>query len=126
PKNPRAELAPASVRAVGKDAHDGIEECVPEPRPKENGGCGARAQPEDVRVKVRLEKDHCHEDEVRGGVGGAVAGFFQEGKFLGRLSHAKIHFATVKVTFCKSQSRDESPIMISNSPGSTTSFIFRS
>ena len=42
----------------------------------------AARQPENVRVKIRLEQNHRHEDEVRGGVGGAVAGLFEERKFL--------------------------------------------
>jgi hypothetical protein len=36
-----------------------------------------------------LEENHRHEDEVRGGVGGAVTGFFDEGKFLGGVGHGK-------------------------------------
>ena len=41
----------------------------------------ARGDAEHVRVKIRLEQNHRHEDEVRGGVGGAVAGLFKKGSF---------------------------------------------
>jgi hypothetical protein len=36
------------------------------------------------------------------------------------------YFVTVKITFCKSESREELPTMISNSPGSTTYFMWTS
>ena len=39
-------------------------------------------QAENVRVKIRLEQNHRHEDEIRGGIGGAVTGLFEERKFL--------------------------------------------
>ena len=105
---------------------------VPQPRPEQDGGGGAGAQTENVRVKIGLEQDHRHEDEVRRGVGGAVTGLLEERKFLlvvfgfGHAVLGRNHFTTVKIIFCKSLSREELPAMISNSPGSTVYFMFKS
>ena len=107
PEHPGPEPAPARPGAVGEDAHDRVEEGVPQPRPQENGRGGAGAQAEHVRVEVHLEKDHRHEDEVGGGVAAAVARLFEEGEFLLEVfGHGAVHgrgyLATVKTTFCKS------------------------
>jgi hypothetical protein len=76
--HPRTEFAPARFCAVGKNAHNRIGKRVPQPRGQENGRRRARGDSENVRVKTRLKKNHRHEDEVRGGVGGAITGFFNK------------------------------------------------
>jgi hypothetical protein len=87
PENPRAKLAPSSVGSVGEEAHDRVEEGVPEARPEENrGGCGG-AESKRIGVKIRLEENHRHEDEVSSSVGGAVSGYFDDGEFLGGVGH---------------------------------------
>src|SRR6185369_8092107 len=81
-QNPRPEFSPAGVRAVGENSHDRIGDCIPQARPEENRGGGGGTEPENFRIKSSLEKDHRHEDEVRGGIGGAVAGLFDKREFL--------------------------------------------
>ena len=88
----------------------------------------AAADAQRVGVEIQLEQNHRHEDEVRGGVAQAVAGLFDERKFL-RLTRSRLIAIASRLfhrrgsTFCKSPSRDELPTMISNSPGSTTNFM---
>ena len=101
---------------------------------QQNGRRRARREAEHIRVEIRLEENHRHEDEVRGGIGGAVARLFEEGELLVLIRHMTLTlsgwcqpgYSTVKITFCKSLSREELPTMISNSPGSTTYFMWRS
>ena len=67
---------------------DRIDDGVPQARRQENGRRRARRQAEDVRVEIGLEQNHRHEDEVRGGVGHAVADLFHHGELLRSHLHA--------------------------------------
>jgi hypothetical protein len=50
------------------------------------------AEAEDVRVEIRLEQNHRHEDEVRRRVAAAIADFLEEGEFLGGGVHSRLNF----------------------------------
>ena len=133
PQQPGTKLAPAGVGAVGDDAHDGIEGGGDEADDeKERAGLGG-SQAEGVDVIAELQGEHRLEDEVGGHVAEAVAKLLFEGKFLdhsrafsGVISTGHRYFVTCRVSFWRSASREELPIMISKSPGSTTYFMLTS
>ena len=124
-ENPWPKFSPTGVGPVGKNSHNRVGHGIPNARKKQDGGSGAGREPKDIRVKICLEQNHRHEDEVGRRIGGAVAGLFKERKFL-RVRIHWYYFVTFRTTFCKSSSREELPTMISNSPGSTVNFMWRS
>jgi len=70
-----------------QEPHDRVKERIPQAGDQDNGARDARGQAEHIRVEVRLEQDHGHEDEVRGGVTAAVPRLFNKREFLGAGVH---------------------------------------
>src|SRR5271157_5338655 len=125
PENPRAEFAPPRGSPVGDYTHDGAKNRDSQPYGETHVCRLRRSEAESVRVEVQLKCNHELENEVCSHVAETVAELFLDRKSCNGLSHMNprllsVQSLTCKITFCKSESREELPTRMANSPGSTT------
>ena len=128
PEQPWTEFAPPALGPVRNDAHHGIETRDAQPHDQEEGPCLRRGQTEGMGIEVQLQGQHGLKDKVGGHVAERIADLFANRKFLDHmrlvLPLRRYYPVTLSASFTRSSSRDELPIMIVKSPGSTSYFMF--